>query len=147
MVSPQQLMLYDMFVFFTAYVSLYKENPIIDQNNVRSGGNPHQSVGLHLRIAYHHDLITGTTGAGKTVTLHVMAESYAGHRCSSQSSKITAADLQDPVHPELNSSSVLPNQTLNTIIHALIPLYHEIYTVDGTAYSRHRHRHGADVVS
>jgi DNA helicase HerA-like ATPase len=57
--------------------STINRESIMDQNNVRIGGNPQNSVDLQLRMANRHGLITGATGTGKTVTLQVMAEGFA----------------------------------------------------------------------
>ena len=49
----------------------------MNQNDIRIGGNSRQSIGLPLRMANRHGLISGATGTGKTVTLQVMAEGFA----------------------------------------------------------------------
>ncbi|MBI1424989.1 MAG: DUF853 family protein [Gammaproteobacteria bacterium] len=47
------------------------------QTSVRIGGNKDTQLGLALRMANRHGLITGATGTGKTVTLQVIAEGFA----------------------------------------------------------------------
>lgn len=42
-------------------------------------GKPDTPQGLALGIANRHGLVAGATGTGKTVTLQVMAQSFAGH--------------------------------------------------------------------
>jgi DNA helicase HerA-like ATPase len=49
----------------------------MDANSLRIGGTADKLIGLPLRMANRHGLISGATGTGKTVTLQVLAEGFS----------------------------------------------------------------------
>ncbi len=49
----------------------------MDQNTLFIGANATSQVGLRLRMANRHGLITGATGTGKTVTLQTLVEGFS----------------------------------------------------------------------